>query len=1377
MGFGDIFSSSFSLIREKITTCVAVRKEEAWKASVQAATAAAPVKAEPLLTTYEQVAKRENLPVLAADYVRSFRGPGVYPKDTTPQGGNCLSSACGRFCRCGGVAATPVWEDFLEEIPDCPKNRRLCGNLCRRHGGEGEQMAKRLIAGPTCPQCDGTGIEKPSDEVLLLRKMAARNRCMTGGLHIDIPDEVLLEGTSQWCFKERFLWGWLVPREEWVSAKVWMQAATIVLQSTNMAWPHPHRPREYISADNWYDLAASQKAVSAVFQWWRQQQFPQEDINFDAWWKEYVKPCCGFPTQEIEPRRKKRSYRESARIPPLGDFTLWEMCWAGLSNLDLYDPDAELFEDCIEDPFELEYLAQTTAPMMDLIMQEPEKSGRAVCRIIQARRQLGITEPLISKKTRKRRACVTLPPIAAELPKAMVSDFAASMYNAMRYLEPVMTCPHPDREEVEDQLDHLENKQGGEVISTPSFIKMLQDKKKEVRGKEFVGGSEGRVKRAEDFVLSKGDVFLANTLKEKLNRLGIVKKFSQQTGKQTKICVDLTNSEEVVRYPVKELTSSNERVLTAQTFTVLNRPQYKDLNKLAEHGWKEAKSVVLNLHVRSYVPVHSPIYAFCVIMWGHSSNAKLASLSGSYLYLGDEEATILQLPLLCGYIGKELEDFEAYKRSLVLSSVFYGPCGVGAGERMFGITAIEFTEYLPSSHAGITHEKDSWDAMLRSHGGMEKHATTPAICKSTSMRIKTFNQFRGSQIPVNYLGDFTGEALRDSAARASTSNVDAPRLAGGEKTLPESKSNPDECNARAGDEATSSEDKKGVSETPKEKVLELPKAVAPFKLAPMKEKAKREKVFATGFSNFLAIQRVALAKEISQGTVLATIDLLAKFRTTSTGVYNRWLSKGYLDTNVKVVSHLAPNKFSGLALWFCLDAYGKFPAALSASIDQELVSCFPCHLQVLSDPSSNTFVLDWDVLVGQTLFVGGDSFATPKLYIVAATSTTLAMSASGAFCVEFFSEGEERVRALATNANAVYPLPASALRRLDLYLPSVQMQVGEETWKSFPISFAKQRKGSSGYKSYSHAAAILSHFQGIGGILKARIIVTSSQFVTATLRVALWNSMLLPAEMARVPHVDTQTGISFALQIQDAFYASSVFGDSGAAIYVAPLSTAYAPEMCDSNFEYILHIEGIKPALPLCRTINYEQKFAWFAMSPKSTTTTLDLIINARNTDMVTTDLSVTNYVNPFALMCATTGMHWGKVLIHFSWTLNRGTKASEVEGSVTIAEGFGDKMDIFRGNVQEIGIYNTRAVVPLEFGTFAGPTPSRELTFKHCNWIRFNCPKANKISSLFVAVEVLPGFKFFGRTAGPFIGPPTVTANSNSHNKDLAVNSDSSGS
>ncbi|BAB89370.2 polyprotien 2 [Cycas necrotic stunt virus] len=1049
------------------------------------------------------------------------------------------------------------------------------------------------------------------------------------------------------------------------------------------------------------------------------------------WWKDLVKPRMGNPVHEIEPNRKSQ-YVESRRIPPPlnGDefANFLHVCQCAKLAFDVERAATEEnFEDALDTLEEDFYDIDSTIPKRDLLAAD----ARVVKRAFTLRR----------KRRPNRTSVYSMkgqPPVTFS-----ASDLVSCLGQVLSTLPTVKM----DREAIEDQQDHLEDKQGGEILTTPQFIEVLRKKKREVREKEFDDSTQGKLLPAEDFTLSKHDVFLANSVLDGLRKSKLIQRFAGKCATSTKITVDLTNKEEVVRYGPKELASEGFR----QTFNVLNRPEYNALNKLAEAGWKEAKSVVLNLHIRSYLPQQMNAYAFCVIMWGHSSDAQEAALSGSYVYLGDGEATMLQLPLLCEYVGHNLQDFEAYKRSLVLSTVFPEFSGIADGKAMFGITSIEFTEYLPTSHAGITHERDSWDAMLRNHTEekrrflagfnvvdtiekgnrkgfsfpdfdlkavprhqavvrtFEDQDVAPILSKAKSMRVKTFGSFRAGNIPVNFLGTPSNGQVAS---------------------------------------------KHSVSEN------------AGYSVGDMKSA-----------ENFVFTQLITVPAASTKGNVLAGVDILANARTTMSGFYMRWLQKGYIDTNLKLICHLPRAPFAGMSFFVLIDGTGYLAKDAPTSLNEEEILSYPLHLVTTSDVSSYEFVLDWHRYIGQVPFAEENAFLRPTLFLVACVSSTLALSAKVEFYLEAQSVGEELPRTLAPSPVLSYPFQNSFLEDLDLFLPPKRLTLGERETTIIPLSFAKSKKSGDAVL-YSHAAARLAHFQGIGGVLHGVVYLVGSQLVASQSRISMWSKEQHIQHQAVNVHVDTDTGVAFDLPIKDAFYASSVYGDSGAVIQVTCLCSPMSPNAIKAPFDMIFKIRGFTPDAPMCRTINFTQRFGWFAVEPTTSTGAIKLKIWPVSNHLESEDMKVTGYTNAFLQMCQTSTMHFGSVIIHFSWTLFGGTtNAATAGGVVTIAEGFGPEEENFRGHCRNLSIYEGRATVPLELGTFAGPTPLKKLDFKYRNWIRFTTPKGRNISSIFCAIEVLPGFSFYGRTGSPRLSvvgttvPPTAdasTSNSQGGDEDI---------
>ncbi|NOP67123.1 hypothetical protein G9P85_28810, partial [Klebsiella pneumoniae] len=129
----------------------------------------------------------------------------------------------------------------------------------------------------------------------------------------------------------------------------------------------------------------------------------------------------------------------------------------------------------------------------------------------------------------------------------------------------------------------------------------------------------------------------------------------------------------------------------------------------------------------------------------------------------------------------------------------------------------------------------------------------PLLNKSRSMRVKTFSSFRAGNIPVGRRLDNTTEAINYELARASTSNQ--PRL------------DESSCNLKADGD------------------------------------------FACG-------ETITLPATSASGSILAKIDLISLIKNTNTRVCSEWLKDGYVSQNLRAVSHLAPNSFSGISIWY-----------------------------------------------------------------------------------------------------------------------------------------------------------------------------------------------------------------------------------------------------------------------------------------------------------------------------------------------------------------------------------------------------------------------------------------------------------------------------
>ncbi|MEG6507335.1 hypothetical protein, partial [Nitratidesulfovibrio sp. 1201_IL3209] len=170
-------------------------------------------------------------------------------------------------------------------------------------------------------------------------------------------------------------------------------------------------------------------------------------------------------------------------------------------------------------------------------------------------------------------------------------------------------------------------------------------------------------------------------------------------------------------------------------------------------------------------------------------------------------------------------------------------------------------------------------------------------------------------------------------------------------------------------------------------------------------------------------------------------------------------------------------------------------------------------------------------------------------------------------------------------------------------------------------------------------------------------------------------------------------------------------------------------------------------------SINYKNIVGWFLLENIETprrTEELVLTLPSRCSNITLANAKgikhgkITNLVNPFAIMCATTGMQWGKVVLHFQWTLNAGVKLANTVGNVIISQGRGLNVATqHTGYLIQCATLDTSVAVPFEFGSFAGPVISGGVPFEAENWTRFETRFFHCMTTLCVSIEVLDGFQF----------------------------------
>ncbi|CAA60707.1 ORF, partial [Artichoke Italian latent virus] len=507
--------------------------------------------------------------------------------------------------------------------------------------------------------------------------------------------------------------------------------------------------------------------------------------------------------------------------------------------------------------------------------------------------------------------------------------------------------------------------------------------------------------------------------------------------------------------------------------------------------------------------------------------------------------------------------------------------------------------------------------------------------------------------------------------------------------------------------------------------------------------------------DFAFSQRITYPAARTVGTVIGTLDIFALITTTNSRVCAEWLERGYVDRNILMVSHLFTSPYLGMAIWYVFDAYGHIPTDVTTTVELESIRHLSPHVHILKDNTTSTWILNFHREGGQSLNFAGPGFMKPKVWIIAASSAQMPCSADVQYVVEGYPQEKVSSEDLLRRKILTLSVESTHLADLDLLLAPQQLAIGTTATTNFPLSFAEKSITSTKRETYSYSAGLLSHFLGIGGKLRFRVHSTSSCLLTSKLRVFLWEHSQPQCRRPKF-HTLTLMGLDWRAVIQAACCATANFGDSGARFWIMPLSAPRAPQTVETKFEFYIRILGIDVIPDLCRQINYKQRFGWFMISPSDKTTTeLDFKIPSRIGNIGVKNTKCVNFTNAFAIMCATTGMHWGRCILHFTWSWHRNTEAGKNarEISQSRLEWVIVLQHIILG-IRGILVYDNAYSIPFEFGSFAGPVISGGTPNEAENWVRVQSTSWQWIHAVTVSIEVLPGFRFYGRSAGPMTIP-----------------------
>uniref|UniRef100_A0AAT9J7U6 Polyprotein n=1 Tax=Cederberg Conebush nepovirus TaxID=3115760 RepID=A0AAT9J7U6_9SECO len=899
----------------------------------------------------------------------------------------------------------------------------------------------------------------------------------------------------------------------------------------------------------------------------------------------------------------------------------------------------------------------------------------------------------------------------------------------------------PDQEEREDQ-EHLREITGAEAaIPISSLIDSLRRKEKYVREKKFESATEGRVALGSELCLSKKDIFLTQSYMEKWMSKGFLRGWGKDDSFITLPEAQQTCKTEVVRFPgLLRQYAENEIPASKQVTIRLPRPSEEKLRKKSEAGWREVKAVALDLNISCYVGEGSNMIAFCTLMHNISEDARECAQAGAYLTLGHSRAKLLTLPLVTSFLSADLFDQEAYKESMLLAVVFFGGRGIVEGTPIFGFSALEFSEYFPDSYCGITHEKDSWTEILNrnSHG------------KKTRFQagFNVIQALEKEQVPAT--GEIPAFELEAPCRNTIVATYDSHGRV--DKGVPRTQSFHIPSTSFGGNMASTVPlMRQGSGTSNRSFASSIP--IRRYNPRSEHESLRIGNACAAGFSqkDFAGCQTVSCPKEVKSGTVLATINLHHLFVESNTRFSRMWQEKGYFTGDIYVKIHLASSVYSGLAFYHVLDCYSRIPSTYSGKMPGKIARQFKTFLHCLNDPDSSLYVFNVGKEIGGSLFFGDTGFAVPKLWITCATDSFVAFSKSFAFQVHFFCvPGREEVDSLEQIPYLEYPISCKALEMVDQFVSEMPFKIGANSSHSTSLAaFTPAQDGN--YKVFSWFDARLAHFMNIGGDITFEAIVSSNCFIRATMRAYIWSGSTSFANLSQQPHADFEGNAVFTLPVMGPFHAYSTGGSPSLTLRIVPLCEAYSPETVDGTFHLHVRIKSIRFDENIVRSIDYGATVAWFMLENDKRADLVELLIPPRCVDLQSKDFKIHNFRSPFAMLCATSGMHHGRVKLIFQWTLSENVELGKQKGTINFSKGCGKLTDNWRGAIYHFNSLTTSHEMDFEFASFAGATISGEVNHEFQNWAYFASASGKTLSSITVSMQILPGMRFYGRSAGPF--------------------------
>ncbi len=867
-------------------------------------------------------------------------------------------------------------------------------------------------------------------------------------------------------------------------------------------------------------------------------------------------------------------------------------------------------------------------------------------------------------------------------------------------------------EAYEERL-HQEETRESTGIGTLADLKQILAKRKAPlprrKGKqeEFSGAGEGQFIPGGGLKLSEDDVFHVGS---------IVKRWMPQSQEPKKAEDIRVRVEHPVKAEMVRVPQGVDHSESIPIFKPLPRMTEDSLRKLLEKGWKGQTSVCCDLSIQSHVGYGVPIVVFVSLLDTRTTCAEEAYLTGAYLDIGRNKASMLSVPLINLPMGETIMDIDNFIGGLCLVFYYQHNRGFRPGIPLLSYGAIEFSEITASTNYR-TKARDSWAEITKRNDPQGKRIV--AGLNAIQTLEKDFNEPLPSlgevKITVPYAAPempayiSQGRVVQPTLGRVQSFTVPSSRV-------PNTTGRLSFAGSRPPDEATGKRDA-----VPRHTAVPLGVSADP---------------------NYVYSERFKVDKDAKANTIVAAIDLRLEIETHRTRAWFKWWENNVDFPKFTFKVHTTRNGFIGAAFTLFVDWWGKLDPAKFTEIPPSVANELPGPIPITFRQDLHVFEWDTRKSGGCAFAAVGDFFSRkPMIYLCVGSTNQIVQAHDWFVGIEVFMESNPDTTWLGTPF-CRFPITYGDYFPIERNFGPFSIKGSNPGNSLVRLNWAEKVDTGRG-STISPWRALLEHCQGFSGVLEATFIPCSSVMVGCKLRAGAWHSATsVPTigDLCLQEHEDLENeSKDFSLRLRSSTNMNQT-GNSQCYLVFIPFSGVTAPDQHVKDFEFYVRIKGISDFV--CGSPMLESDWMQFCLLTDFTADQIDFYFLSQINDNTSSGCKVTMAPSVISHLVSSTGLHGGIVDISITWAHK--VKYGENEGCISFVHGYGSSPPQISGRAEVINNANGAFQADsMRIGQVGGANRSGDNQLNR--WLRLHFEKATQLSEMRISIRPHDGFSFYG--------------------------------